>query len=693
MDGYPAGPLGYRDIPRFRRALDDCRGRIVRCCRDLGYAIPLDEERAAAGLEPIHLCDIKNWLWRREDLAVAFSTTDTDVCYLDPSLRDYLRDLEVQWDYDPSEPSADVYYISSDSDPVIRHDYPSKGVRDVTLYSPVRMDKVCDYAFLGNVYVAAVDTGEAVSEIGRMAFYGASNLTSVTFGRSLRTIGEMAFGGTNIKRLDLSAAASLEQIVGSEPFYSKGLSAITFDVGEDSRLNTVKGHWTFNFGRELVPGGGTVTLPSGCRFYNANGTELKPENDAAVISAWNPFSRSYDRFAFAPGRHQHLSADAFGAVYLKNAAGVAETLLSLPYTANAGKRGGWSLPASVKRIAMGAFMSTGSNAAESATIDLPATVEYVHPDFEHWGYGVLRFSCGAGGNYVATASGGLMTYSSLGRKARGEEPDVFLYQPSLTADTFQFPSSFSQTKDFRGAEINQRSLVPYSMQADTVALSRDFPWMSPTPVGNGLWTPSCPYRRFQVPDDSQNYTVYDGCLYLKYQGNDHYALVAVPGAKAGALAVHPDCRVVGSGSCSSRSRLTGTFSAPNATVVGYQAFAGSGFSEIRLSKVQNCGAYRCFCDMPNLSAVYLGPDTRHLNSWLFGNDPRLRDVYIQSKNVVTVHRIMFQPKFAATVTVHIPFYDGDGAETATYRNFKNAGFSATKPNVYNVQLADWRGSV
>lgn len=95
MDKYPAGPLGYRDIPRFRRALDDCRGRIVRCCRDLGYSIPLDEERTAAGLEPIHLCDIKNWLWRREELAVVFSTTDTDVCYLDPSLRDYLRDLEV----------------------------------------------------------------------------------------------------------------------------------------------------------------------------------------------------------------------------------------------------------------------------------------------------------------------------------------------------------------------------------------------------------------------------------------------------------------------------------------------------------------------------------------------------------------------------------------------------------------------
>lgn len=452
------------------------------------------------------------------------------------------------------------------------------------------------------------------------------------------------------------------------------------------------------------------------------------ENVDKWINGRNPFSRSCNRFKLGKDplgtaeskkadKSEHYMTDKYGIVYVKNEKDEPKVILHFPWYDIFDE---YKIPSTVTMIANMAMMdilTNGHHRERSGTRQVPFTIpkqlEYISPNFEHWGSGNFKFTVESGNRYYRTTShGGLMTYSSKEDAEAGKDPDVLIYEPVLGSYSsrypkYEFPSSFSNNTDFRGYTSYTNNWVRYNSWIEEVVISKNFPKF-PGYQGNASCFRTSPIKKFSIASGNTRYKLDgNGCLYMNENHHgiaptDYSTFIAMPYEKSLNNFKFPDgCCEISDNAFVSRRQLTGTLDFNNVVYAeSYQGVNYTQVSQVKFSnKTKRIVGWQFFGGNDKLTQVTVGTD-RNSELDIFGrhrmftSNPSLTDIWIYSTKVTgTVSDLIpLRMNTSHGVSIHIPFYttDKDGAtvQTTTYKTFLKNGFSTIENTSTGVKLVD-----
>ena len=131
----------YSSIRQFIEQSEVARHSIVETSHGVGYIIPTDAMREAAGSAKIPLSEIYLWLYKRPQALLIFTTISTNFIELMRFILDDIPDCEVQWEYDASNPESGIEKLSdSFHNNRITHTYSETKEHTIALFSPSRLD-------------------------------------------------------------------------------------------------------------------------------------------------------------------------------------------------------------------------------------------------------------------------------------------------------------------------------------------------------------------------------------------------------------------------------------------------------------------------------------------------------------------------------------------------------------------------
>ena len=202
---------------------EQARQNIINTAHGVGYIIPTDSTRKAAGEEIIPLSEIYLWLYKRAQALLIIDTTPTNYIQITRFVLDSIPDCQVQWDYDPMNPDLGIEQLSNCiSDNLIQHTWSDAKSHKIALFSPSKMNRITDSIFKSNSYVSKIKLTPIVTTLGSGVFMNASNLESVEMDTgNLTCISNTSFYENTIKTIVLPD--SVKRIDGSDSFYINGL--------------------------------------------------------------------------------------------------------------------------------------------------------------------------------------------------------------------------------------------------------------------------------------------------------------------------------------------------------------------------------------------------------------------------------------------------------------------------------------
>lgn len=457
--------------------------------------------------------------------------------------------------------------------------------------------------FQSNTYVKGIKATPVVNTINYMAFSYCGNLEKV----DLDTGNVQFMNADSIfqcnKLLSIDLPDSVTSLGGWDTFYCP---LEHFGISEKSNLEHLWNGCIFNFQDGPSIKDQYIYLPSRIKMYADGSTTENPilvtyDNVDKWINNLIPVSRCGNRIkigkdalntpeASKTDRSPYYTNDENGLVYVKDGDGNKRVLVNVPYYDIFGSTGD-ILPRTVEYIAAGALMNICTrcgrriNPPTTRTIPfhIPSTIKYISPKAVYWSWQDIKFTS-ACKYYPTTKYGGLMTYSNFKDADDGKEPDVLLYEPWIGsyasyADRYEFPKNFSSFKDSKNSTWFGSTFCVYS-RVKTMVLNSKFPRL-PYEITQETMFANNPRYSFEADGVSENYTIYDGCLYMKDTDpdgslNHYYWFIAAPKEMAReTLKVHDKCRRIFHG-----------------------AFYGNiGFANLDLNNVENAVTYIGFSYM------------------------------------------------------------------------------------------------
>ena len=363
---------------------EQARQDIINTAHGVGYIIPTDSTRKAAGEKIIPLSEIYLWLYKRAQALLIIDTTATNYIQITRFVLNSIPDCQVQWNYDPMNPDAGIEQLSDCiSDSLIQHTWSETKSHKIALFSPSKMNRITDSIFMSNSYVKNIKLTPVVTALGNAVFRNASNLESVEMDTgNLTCIMSTSFYENKVKTIVLPD--SVKRLDGSDTFYINGLES--FVIKETSQLEELHGGWIFNF-YDRATNNEYIYIPSRIKLFStSNPTEqMTWENVDKWINGRNPFSRSCNRFKIGKDplgteeskktdKSKHYMTDKYGIVYVKNEKDEPKVILHFPWYDIFDE---YKIPSTVTMIANMAMMdilTNGHHRGQTGTRQVPFTI-------------------------------------------------------------------------------------------------------------------------------------------------------------------------------------------------------------------------------------------------------------------------------------------------------------------------------